>query len=139
MTIDFSTKNPASCFIELSPELDDKNAWTGGLVLNILTSKDSPLDDDSRSHLINLCQLVASTVALMEEDPALAITLGKIASRFQDDPEIGHHQTNTMAGIKDQLFDINQEIGEYLKTGEKIPPHIHQKRKDLMNRLGDNL
>tara|TARA_Y100000004_G_C8851096_1_gene384764 strand:- start:32 stop:352 length:321 start_codon:yes stop_codon:yes gene_type:complete len=77
MTIDFSTKNPASCFIELSPELDDKNAWTGGLVLNILTSKDSPLDDDSRSHLINLCQLVASTVALMEEDPALAIRLDK--------------------------------------------------------------
>tara|TARA_Y100000004_G_scaffold8086_1_gene9087 strand:+ start:12560 stop:13426 length:867 start_codon:yes stop_codon:yes gene_type:complete len=73
------------------------------------------------------------------KDPALAITLGKIASRFQDDPEIGHHQTNTMAGIKDQLFDINQEIGEYLKTGEKIPPHIHQKRKDLMNKLGDNL
>ena len=39
MTIDFSTKNPASCFIELSPELDDKNAWTGGLVLNILPKK----------------------------------------------------------------------------------------------------
>ena len=73
------------------------------------------------------------------KDPALAITLGKIAARFQDDPEIGHHQTNTMAGLKDQLFDINQEISEYLKTGTKIPAHVNQKRVDLMTKLGNNL
>ena len=73
------------------------------------------------------------------KDPALAITLGNIAARFQDDPEIGHHQTNTQAGLKDQLFDINQEIGEYLKSGTKIPQHIQQKRIDLMNKLGENL
>jgi hypothetical protein len=72
-------------------------------------------------------------------DPAFATTLANIAARFQDDPEIGHHQTNTMAGLKDQLFDINQEISEYLKTGTKIPDHIQQKRKDLMNKLGENL
>lgn len=73
------------------------------------------------------------------KDPALAMALGKIASKFADDEEIGHHQTNTMAGVKDQLFDINQEISEYLKTGAKIPAHIQQKRIDLMNKLGENL
>ena len=73
------------------------------------------------------------------KDPALATTLGKIAARFQDDPEIGHHQTNTMAGVKDQLFDINQEIAEYIKTGTRIPSHIQEKRVSLMKKLGENL
>jgi hypothetical protein len=64
-------------------------------------------------------------------DPALATTLGKIATRFQDDPEIGHHQTSTMAGITDQLFDVEREIKDYIKRGEKIPAHILEKRNTL--------
>ena len=81
---------------------------------------------------------IAKQVGLLT-DPALATTLGKIASKFSDDPEIGHHQTRTMAGLHDQLAEVNMDIQEYLKTGAKIPPHIAQKRLDLMNKLGDNV
>ena len=73
------------------------------------------------------------------KEPTLAITLGNIASRFEDDPEIGHHQTKTLAGLQDQLAEINMDVVEYIRTGEKVPPHIAQKRKDLMDKLGDNL
>ena len=73
------------------------------------------------------------------KDPSFAIALGKIATKFGDDPEIGHHQTNTMAGVRDQLFDVEQEVKEYLKTGKPIPKHISDKRMDLMNKLGENL
>ena len=73
------------------------------------------------------------------KDPALAMTLGNIAARFQDDPEIGHHQTGTMAGLKDQLFDVNEQVKDYIRTGAKIPDHITQKRIDLMTKLGENL
>ena len=73
------------------------------------------------------------------QDPSLAIALGNIAARFQDDPEIGHHQTRTMAGVRDQLAEVNMEVMEYVKTGNKVPPHIAQKRLDLMNKLGDDL
>lgn len=75
----------------------------------------------------------------MLKDPAFAVTMGKIASKFADDPEIGHHQTKTQAGVRDQLAEVNMDIAEYVKTGNKIPPHIAQKRMDLMNKLGDNL
>ena len=75
----------------------------------------------------------------MLKDPAFAITMGNIASKFADDPEIGHHQTNTMAGVRDQLAEVNMDIAEYIKSGTKVPPHIAQKRQDLMNKLGDNL
>tara|TARA_Y100000033_G_C2749917_1_gene113295 strand:+ start:717 stop:1592 length:876 start_codon:yes stop_codon:yes gene_type:complete len=60
-------------------------------------------------------------------EPTLAITLGNIANRFADDPEIGHLQTKTLAGINDQLFDVEQEVVEYLKTGTPIPTHIREK------------
>ena len=72
-------------------------------------------------------------------DPAFATTLGKIATKFADDPEIGHHQTNTMAGIRDQLAEVEMEVMEYLKVGKNIPPHIAQKRIDLMSKLGEDL
>jgi len=64
-------------------------------------------------------------------DPALATTLANIATRFQDDPEIGHHQTSTMAGLTDQIFDVETEIKGYIKRGEKIPAHILEKRNTL--------
>ena len=75
----------------------------------------------------------------MLKDPAFAITMGNIASKFADDPEIGHHQTNTMAGVRDQLAEVNMDIAEMVRAGTKVPPHIAQKRLDLMNKLGDNL
>ncbi len=72
-------------------------------------------------------------------DPALAITLGKIAAKFDDDPEIGHHQTKTLSGLKDQLAEVNMEVSEYIKLGQKIPQHIFNKRQELMIKLGDDL
>ena len=72
-------------------------------------------------------------------EPTLAITLGNIANRFADDPEIGHLQTKTQAGIRDQLAEVNMDVTEYLKKGQPIPEHIAQKRQDLMDKLGDDL
>lgn len=72
-------------------------------------------------------------------EPDLALTLGKISAEFEDDPEIGHYHTKTDAGIREQLFDVNAEVLGYIKTGTKVPDHIAQKRKDLMEKLGDNL
>ena len=72
-------------------------------------------------------------------EPTLAITLGNIASKLGDDPEIGHHQTKTMAGIRDQLAEVEMDVANYIRTGQKIPAHIAQKRQDLMNKLGDDL
>ena len=73
------------------------------------------------------------------KDPSFAVALGRIATKFGDDPEIGHHQTSTMAGIRDQLHDVEQEVLGYIKTGKQIPKHISDKRIDLMNKLGEDL
>ena len=69
--IDFSNKNPASCFIELAPDLYEDGSWTGALRITILTSKDNPMPEASKESLLHLAQLVSSTVALMEKDENL--------------------------------------------------------------------
>mgnify|MGYP003134340446 FL=1 len=68
------------------------------------------------------------------KDPALAVTLGNIAARFQDDLEIGHHQTSTLAGIEDQLFDVKKEVQEYIATGKRVPEHLQNKLNDLFQK-----
>ena len=35
--MNFSNKNPASCFIELEPDQYTDGSWSGGLKINILT------------------------------------------------------------------------------------------------------
>ena len=75
--MNFSNKNPASCFIELEPDLYKDGSWSGGLKINILTSKDNPMPEESVKSLLHLSQLVASTVALMEQDNQLADKLEK--------------------------------------------------------------
>ena len=76
-------KNPAACYIELDPDLYKDNSWTGGLRINIITSRDNPMPEESVDSLIHLSQLVASTVALMEKDPTLANRL----EEFIKEPE----------------------------------------------------
>jgi|TARA_R100000951_G_C2648216_1_gene183345 hypothetical protein len=60
----------SSYFIEIQPKMLDSD-WTGELEVNIITSQNNPLPEESRAHMLHLCQLVASTVALMERRPAL--------------------------------------------------------------------
>lgn len=73
------------------------------------------------------------------KEPALAKALGKISAQFEDDPQIGHHHTKTVSGLKDQFNEVNGQIAEYMKKGERVPPHITQKRVDLMNKLGEDI
>ena len=68
-------------------------------------------------------------------EPSLAIPLAKIAAGFADDPEIGHHQTSTQSGVQDQINEVEFEMQSYLKSGDPIPKHMHEKRNSLFAKL----
>ena len=59
--------------IDLIPELDEQDVWTGMLKINIVAEKKhlSALDKDSYDSLMHLTQLVSCTGAYMERDPRL--------------------------------------------------------------------
>ncbi len=76
-------RNPNSCFIELNPKCD-KSYWTGELEVNIIASEHSSLDKESKESLLHLSQLVASTVALMEQDPNLTARLESFVNEAEE-------------------------------------------------------
>tara|TARA_R100000030_G_scaffold9022_1_gene6193 strand:- start:150 stop:491 length:342 start_codon:yes stop_codon:yes gene_type:complete len=75
--------DPTSFCIQLKPVVDDDFAWTGELEVNIITDKNNPLDKASFVAMMHLSEVVACSVAYMEENPDL---IGKI-EEFIDSPE----------------------------------------------------
>jgi|TARA_R100001510_G_scaffold53045_1_gene54277 hypothetical protein len=61
--------DPSSFYIQLKPVVDDENDWTGELEVNILHDRDNPLKKDGLIHLAHLTDLVACSIAYMEENP----------------------------------------------------------------------
>jgi hypothetical protein len=112
-----------------------KNEWGDakeGIELGIkaMLKDKGGLDGESVDELVN---------AGLLKDAKVAIALGKIASKFGDDPEIGHHQTQTITGLHDQLESVNYEIKQaWAKSGE-MPEHLINKRLELMDKLGEDL
>ena len=51
MTINITDKNPAAFYIELLPDLDENNAWLGGLQVNIISSNDIPMPVECKRDL----------------------------------------------------------------------------------------
>lgn len=78
MTID-----PTSFCIQLKPVVDEDYSWTGELEVNIITDKHNPLDKTSFMSMMHLSEVVACSVAYMEENPEL---IEKIEA-FIDTPE----------------------------------------------------
>jgi|TARA_R100000149_G_C5786518_1_gene80049 heat shock protein HspQ len=75
--------DPTSFCIQLKPVIDADYAWTGELEVNIITDKNNPLDKPSYLSLMHLSEVVACSVAYMEENPDL---IGKI-EEFIDRPD----------------------------------------------------
>jgi hypothetical protein len=82
MTID-----PTAFCIQLRPVVDEDFAWTGELEVNIITDKDNPLDKTSFMSMMHLSEVVACSVAYMEENPELIEKIEEFIStpEYQDD------------------------------------------------------
>jgi len=93
--------DPTSFCIQLKPVVDDDCAWTGELEVNIITDKNNPLDKASFVAMMHLSEVVACSVAYMEENPDL---IGKI-EEFIDSPE--HEDTPIRQEPKVQYTDGN--------------------------------
>tara|TARA_R100001440_G_C2504636_1_gene117089 strand:+ start:562 stop:894 length:333 start_codon:yes stop_codon:yes gene_type:complete len=87
--------------IQLRPVVDDDHSWTGELEVNIITDKDNPLDKASFSAMMHLSEVVACSVAYMEENPDL---IGEI-EEFISKPE--HNDVNIKQEPEIQYTDGN--------------------------------
>ena len=95
----------SSYFIEIQPRMLDSD-WTGELEVNIITSRDNPLPEESRAHMLHLCQLVASTVALMEKRPALIDELEDFLSE-EDSYVETLNKKSVSTSVDDNIITLN--------------------------------
>ena len=73
--------------IGIRPTLDKDNVWTGEINMNIVTSKDNPLDDDDYYSLLAFCKVICSSVPVMDEDDYVRNKLEEKAAKFADEVE----------------------------------------------------
>ena len=93
--------DPTSFCIQLKPVVDEDYSWTGELEVNIITDKENPLDKVSYMSMMHLSEVVACSVAYMEENPEL---IAKI-EEFIDAPE--HDEIPAKQEPKIQYTDGN--------------------------------
>lgn len=60
-----------SFYIQLKPTVDENYEWTGDLEVNIVTDKENPIDKNSFMSMMHLSEIVACSIAYMEENPDL--------------------------------------------------------------------
>ncbi len=63
--------NPEAFCINLIPKTNEENNWTGELEVVIMTDKENPLDSESYQGMMHLSQIIACTVAYLEEHPSV--------------------------------------------------------------------
>ena len=96
----------ASFNIQLKPDLDEDFCWTGGLEVSITYDKSSPLDKESFLHLQNLAEIVACSVAFMEENPEVIKQIEDFIVETSDseDDAIENH---TVENIGDNVVKLS--------------------------------
>ena len=93
--------DPTSFCIQLKPVVDEDYAWTGELEVNIITDKENPLDRVSYMSMMHLSEVVACSVAYMEENPELITKI----EEFIDSPD--HDEVTTREEPDIQYTDGN--------------------------------
>lgn len=60
-----------SFYVQITPVTNEENQWIGELHVNIMTDKHNPLDRESYSSMMHLSEVVACSIAYMEQHPEL--------------------------------------------------------------------
>jgi len=69
--------NNEDFYIQLIPNLDKDKNWLGTMQVNIVTSNSNPIDDEGYNQMFHLCQLIASIVPYMDDNPDIIPELEK--------------------------------------------------------------
>jgi DNA polymerase/3'-5' exonuclease PolX len=71
--------------VNLRPELDEENIWTGELEVSILYDKYNPMDRVSFLQLQQLAEIVACSIAYMERNPEVIADIEKFIAETETD------------------------------------------------------
>lgn len=99
---------PETFSINLIPKLDEKNSWTGELQVVIVTDQDNPLDSESYNSMMHLSQLVACSVAYMEQNPKVIFDIEEfIDTADEDEEEAEETRPLKVTNVTDNIISID--------------------------------
>ena len=82
---------PEDLLIRIKPHIKKKQ-WTGEIDVSIISSEDNPLNDQDFDNMMFLCELIASSIPMMEEDEYIRNALIEYAESLR----------NTMEEVQDE-------------------------------------
>lgn len=101
--------NAEDFVIGIRPTLDKDDVWTGEINMNIITSKDNPLDDDDYYSLLSFCKVICSSVPVMEEDDYVRQKLEDMSTKFEEYPELPQKKKGKVVDKKDNVVVLSFE------------------------------
>ena len=88
MSFNYDVFNNEDYLIQITPHILKKdNRWDGEVTVNIISNKDNGLHVDDDVALNHLCRCMASSLPLMEIDPAFMRAVEEFASTYNPTPK----------------------------------------------------
>jgi len=78
---------PEDLLIRIKPHIKRKQ-WTGEIDVSIISSEDNPLNDQDFDNMMFLCELIASSIPIMEEDEYVRSALFEYAESYRNTMEV---------------------------------------------------
>ena len=97
--------DPASFTIQLRPLLDEDDCWMGGLEVSIGYNESNPMDRESFKHLERLAEIVACSVAFMEENPEFLAKIEEFVDSSPDDA-YSNEKEHSVENIGDNVVKL---------------------------------
>lgn len=73
---------PQDFLIQVRPDIMNKDRWTGGVNINILSSNSNPLRATDNKQVYNLCCMMASMIPFLEIYPDFAAEVHDLAHDY---------------------------------------------------------
>ena len=84
MTLDTSKTSTDDFFIQVRPDMK-KGRWTGQIMVNIIFSDSSSLNEKEKMEIWHLCRMMTSIIPMMELDPSLMDDVDDFARNYMEE------------------------------------------------------
>ena len=99
--------DPTAFCVQLRPILDEDYVWTGELEVSILQDKYNPMDEESKRHMTHLAEIVACSVAFMEQNPDVIEKIEEFIDTPEYDETLSETQETTVESIEGNVIKLS--------------------------------
>ena len=101
--LDFEPNEMILC---ISPILDNRNNWTGELVIGTSTTGESTLNEDDHANLMHIMHMIAASIPAMEDNETVREVLSNYADASLQDT-LKQHKKESAVVKEGNVIEVN--------------------------------